>query len=229
MNILGIIPARGGSKRTPGKNIKLIAGKPLIAHTIEAGLKSKYINRLVVSTEDSKIARVAKEYGAEVIDRNTELANDTAKTAPVIVDVVEKLGKQGYIPHIIVLLQATCPTRNEKTIDEGLEKLFNSDKDSIFSGFKFCMSMPLWKKGANGKNAALYDYHSRPRHQDKHLMEEVFCETGAFYAVKYEAFRKTGDFLGDDVEILQTEHFIDIDTPEDFVRAEKIMLSKSVE
>lgn len=228
MNILGIIPARGGSKRTPRKNVKLLAGKPLIAHTIEAGLKSKYINRLVISTEDAEIAQVASTFGAEVIARPHELAVDTAKTAPVMVHVVEQLEKQGYIPDIVVLLQATCPTRDEKTIDTALEILINSDKDSIFSGFKVHKNMPFWQKGFDGKNTSLYDYHFRPRHQDTHLMEDIYCENGAFYAIKINAFRKTKDFLGENVEIFETERFIDIDTPEDFAKAEKIMLEKQL-
>lgn len=226
MNILAIIPARGGSKRTPRKNVKLIAGKPLIAHTIEAGLKSKYINRLVVSTEDAEIAEIAKAHGAEVIARPDELAVDTAKTAPVMVHVVEQLELKGYKADIVVLLQATCPTRDEKIIDEGLERLLNSEKDSIFTGFRVRKNMPLWKKGFDGNNIALYDYHFRPRHQETHLMEDIFSENGAFYAIKIDAFKKTGDFLGENVEIMETEAFVDIDSPEDFAWAEKLLLEK---
>lgn len=226
MNILGIIPARGGSKRTPRKNIKIIAGKPLIAHTIEAGLKSELINKLVVSTEDAEIAKIAIKFGAEIIERPHELAADTSKTAPVIAHVIKQLELKNYIPDIIVLLQATCPTRDEKMIDAALAQLINSNKDSIFSGFKKGKSMPLWKKGFDGKNTAIYDYHFRPRTQEPHLMEDIYCETGAFYAIKIEAFRKTGDFLGENVDIFETEKYIDIDTPEDFALAEKKLLEK---
>lgn len=227
MNILGIIPARGGSKRTPRKNVKIIAGKPLIAHTIEAGLKSKFINKLVVSTEDAEIAKVAQAYGAEVIERPHELAVDTAKTAPVMLHVVEQLEKDGYFPDIVVLLQATCPTRDEKIIDEGLNRLINSDKDSIFSGFIVGKTMPLWKKGFDGKNCAFYDYHFRPRTQEPELMEDLYCETGAFYAIKEEAFKKCKDFLGENVDILETERYVDIDTPEEFAIAEEMLLQKT--
>jgi len=227
MNILGIIPARGGSKRTPRKNVKMIAGKPLIAHTIEAGLKSKFINKLVVSTEDAEIARVAMEFGAEVIERPHELAMDTTKTAPVMVQVVEQLELKGYIPDIVVLLQATSPTRDEEIIDAALMQLINSDKDSIFTGFKLRKSMPLWKKGFDGKNIAVYDYHFRPRTQEPHLMEDLYHENGAFYAIKIDSFRKTKDFLGEDVDIFEMEASVDIDTPEDFTRAEKTLLEKT--
>lgn len=226
MNILGIIPARGGSKRTPRKNIKIIAGKPLIVHTIEAGLKSKFINRVVVSTEDAEIARVAMDFGAEVIERPHELAVDTAKTAPVMRHVVDQLELKGYVPDIIVLLQPTCPTRDEKLIDAALTQLINSDKDSIFGGFKLRKSMPLWKKGFDGKNIAVYDYHFRPRTQEPHLMEDLYHETGAFYAIKIDAFKKTGDFLGENVDIFEMEASVDIDTPDDFARAEKLLLEK---
>lgn len=228
MNILAIIPARGGSKRTPRKNIKIIAGKPLIAHSIEAGLKSKLVNRVVVSTEDAEIAEVARAFGAEVIIRPDELAIDTAKTAPVMVQVVEQLELNGYVPDIVVLLQPTSPTRDEKIIDAALTQLLNSDKDSIFGGFKYRKSMPLWKKGFDGKNTAIYDYHFRPRTQEPHLMEDIYHETGAFYAIRIDAFKKTGDFLGEDVDIFEMGPSIDIDTPEDFARAEKILLEKAM-
>jgi len=228
MNILGIIPARGGSKRTPRKNIKMIAGKPLIAHTIEAGLKSKLINRVIVSTEDAEIAQVALAFGAEVIERPHELAMDTTKTAPVMMHVVEQLELQGYVPDIVVLLQPTSPTRDEKLIDAALAQFINSGKDSIFGGFKLRKSMPLWKKGFDGKNVAVYDYHFRPRTQESHLMEDLYHETGAFYAIKIDAFKKTGDFLGEDVDIFEMEASVDIDSPDDFARAEQLLFEKAI-
>jgi len=227
MKILGIIPARGGSKRTPGKNIKPLLGKPLIAYTIEAGLKSKYIDKVIVSTEDDAIAKVAAEHGAEIIQRPMELAIDTAKTAPVMIHAVEELEKQGYIPDIVVLLQATCPLRDETVIDEALERLINSDFDSIFSAAKLRKSMPMWKKCFDGKSEALYDYHFRPRHQDTHLMEDIYGENGAFYAIKIDAFKKHQDFLGENVGIYEMKSgHLDIDTPEDFANAEKRLLEK---
>ena len=114
MEVLAIIPVRGGSKGIPGKNIKPLAGKPLVAYTIEAAHNSKYITRTVVSTESSKIKDVCLALGAEVIDRPQELARDETKTAPVLLQVVESLGKQGYKPDVVVLLQATCPLRDGK-------------------------------------------------------------------------------------------------------------------
>ena len=226
MNIVGIIPARGGSKRLPGKNIKLLAGKPLVAYTIEAGLKSKLINRVIVSTEDPKIAEISKSFGAEVFIRPAELAQDTTKTPPVLIHVVEELEKEGYYPDIVVLLQCTSPLRDEKIIDEALQKLINSDNDSVFTGTKIGKTMPKWKRDYSGKMVALYDYHFRPRYQEPELMEDMFAENGAFYAIKIDAFKKYRDFIGENAEIFETPKQIDIDTPEDFEKVEKIILEK---
>ena len=227
MNILGVIPARGGSKRTPGKNIKLLGGKPLIAYTIEAGLRSGFINRLVLSTEDPKIAETAKQFGAEIIVRPEELAQDKTKTAPVLIHVVEELEKQGYYPDIVVLLQATCPLRDEKIIDSAVSQLINSDKDSIFTGSKIGKTMPKWKRGYDGNLVSLYDYHFRPRYQEPELMEDMFAENGALYAIKINAFKKYKDFLGENVDVFETPGIIDIDTPEDFERVEKLLFELS--
>ncbi len=224
MNIVGIIPARGGSKRTPRKNIKFLAGKPLIAHTIEAALRSVLINKLVVSTEDWEIAKAAGEYGAEVIIRPAELARDETKTAPVLIHVVEELEKQGYYPDIVVLLQPTCPLRGEKVIDGAISQLINSDKDSIFTGVNLGKTMPKWKRTYDGRLVSLYNYHFRPRTQEPELMEDMYAENGALYAIKIDAFKKHRDFLGSDVEIFETPSIVDIDTPEDFKRAEKTMI-----
>ena len=221
MDILGIIPARGGSKRLPGKNIRLLAGKPLIAYTIEAALRSNHINRVILSTEDPKIAEVGASYGAEIMMRPQELAQDTTKTAPVLINVVEEVEKQGYFPQIVVLLQPTSPLRDEKIIDDALLRLINSDNDSIFTGTQKGKTMPFWKRDYNGKMVALYDYHFRPRYQEPELMEDMFAENGAFYAIKIDAFKKYKDFIGETPEILVMPYMVDIDTAKDFETVEK--------
>src|SRR3989344_4807350 len=121
--ILAIIPARGGSKGVPGKNIKPLAGKPLIAYTIAEAKKSKYIDRLVVSTENKEIAKVAREFMAEVIERPAELARDETPTPPVLRQAVEFLeAKEGYLPDLVLLLPCTCPLRKAGQIDVMIEK-----------------------------------------------------------------------------------------------------------
>lgn len=226
MKILSIIPARGGSKGIPRKNIKHIAGKPLIAYTIEASLKSKYIDRSILSTEDTEIKQVALSFGAEVMDRPVELAQDETKTAPVMIDVVKKLEHTGYSPDIIVLLQPTCPLRDEFVIDAALEQLINSDHDSIFTCSSTHYTHALWKKELNGKMSCLYDYHLRPRRQEEHLHQMIYQEDGALYAIRKEAFKECCDFLGNNPMIFPREKTVDIDEYEDFERAERLILER---
>ncbi len=226
MNILGIIPVRGGSKGIPRKNIRPLAGKPLVAYTIEAALNSKLINKVVVSTEDSEIADVSKNFGAEVIKRPENLAQDETKTAPVLLQVINELKANDYVPDIVVLLQATCPMRDEIVIDGALKELICSENDSIFTAFWATKAMPLWRKNHDGSMSALYDYHLRPRRQEKHLIEDVYCEDGALYAIKYNAFENIHDFIGNNPKIYPVERHIDIDELEDFQKVEQALLEK---
>ena len=137
MEVLAIIPVRAGSKGIPNKNIRPLANKPLVFYSIDAALNSKYVTRTVVSTESSEIKKIAQSFGAEVIDRPKELAQDETKTAPVMLQVLEELEKQNYVPDIVVLLQATCPLRDSKELDEAFELFFDNQKngcDSVFAG-----------------------------------------------------------------------------------------------
>ena len=224
MEILSIIPVRGGSKGIPGKNIKPLCGKPLVAYTIEASLASKYISRTVVSTEDKKIKDVALYYGAEVIDRPMELAQDTIKTAPVMLQVLDALKSQGYTPDITVLLQATCPLRTAGDIDTAFELFFSKeDCDSVFSVTDRGCTHALWRKEYNGEYTCLYDYRNRPRRQDTDKHFKLYCENGAIYIVKTDVMLKVKDFIGEKPELFVMPPCIDIDEPADFERVEEIL------
>ena len=126
MEVLAIIPARGGSKGIPGKNIKLLASEPLLAYSIKAAQNSKFVSRTIVSTECKEIKDISISYGVEVIDRPIELAQDETKTAPVLLHVLNELEKQNYKPDVVVLLQATCPLRDENELDEAFDIFFNN-------------------------------------------------------------------------------------------------------
>ena len=128
--ILGITPARGGSKSISKKNIKEICGKPLIAWTIEAAKKSKLLDRYVVSTEDEEIAEIARRYGAEVVPRPPELATDEATTLSVLQDVLKKIDAD-----IAVLLQCTSPVRDDSLIDYCIKRFLETNADSLATGF----------------------------------------------------------------------------------------------
>ena len=229
MEILAIIPARGGSKGIPRKNLKQIAGYPLIYHTIEAAKNSKYVNRLILSTEDDEISSVAFSYGVEVSKRPLELAQDETKTAPVLLNVLEQLEqKENYVPDVVVLLQATCPLRDSKRLDEAFELFFSSDCDSVFTVRPVGITHALWRQNHDGTVLGLYDYRNRPRRQDEDKHFGLYRETGETYIIKTEVLKKVKDFVGEKpiFHIPNDENTIDIDTVEDFEVAEKILLSR---
>ncbi|KKW29980.1 MAG: hypothetical protein A3K06_01060 [Candidatus Doudnabacteria bacterium RIFCSPHIGHO2_01_52_17] len=134
-NIVGIIPARAGSRRVPGKNIRMFAGKPLLAWTVEEARKSKYLDRVIVSTEDEKTARIAKRYGAEVpFMRPNALAKSSTFTEPVLRHAIEWLKKnENYKTDIMVLLYTTNPLRSYRHIDEAIELFLKKRPDSLSS------------------------------------------------------------------------------------------------
>lgn len=224
MEILAIIPARGGSKSIKRKNIRLINGKPMVYYSIEACMKSKYITRFVVSTEDAEIKEICKSFGAEVIDRPIELAQDETKTAPVMIHAALELEKKGYKPDYIALIQPTSPFRTGEYIDRAFDFFFaqNKNYDSCFSGTQGGLTHGCWR-GRDGKFEALYDFRNRPRRQDADRHYTMYCENGAFYAVKYQTFLKNQDFVGDNPCIFLSEFSFDIDEEKDFQKAEEMM------
>ncbi len=224
MEFLAIIPARGGSKGITRKNIKLLKGKPLIWHTIQAALYSKYINRVVLSTEDKEIAQVAKDCGAEIVNRPIELAQDETKTAPVLIDVINQLKKENYYPDVVVLLQATCPLRDAEALDKTIETfLSNPDCDSIFTVKNVGWTHALWRENHDGEPFGLYDYRNRPRRQDESEHYNLMRETGETYIIKTDILMEVKDFIGKKPIFQVVENSIDIDTEEDFKKAEELL------
>lgn len=170
--ILGVTPARGGSKGLPRKNIKILFGKPLIAWTIEAAKHSKLLDRYVVSTEDREIAKIAEKYGAEVISRPRELATDEASTLSVLQNTLKKVQAD-----VVVLLQATSPIRNPSLIDYCIKKFLDTGSDSLATGFvcKYVeyASPKIRKQGL--------------RRQD---IDGFFYDDGNVYVIKADLVRK---------------------------------------
>lgn len=199
--ILGLIPARGGSKGVPGKNIKIIHGKPLIVWSIEKGLKSRLIDKLVVSTDSEEIARIAREAGAEVLMRPAELATDTASTQDVMTHAL-----QYYPADILVLLQPTSPYRTDGLIDECIEEFLQEDLDSLATGF-------ICDYKEYGKNTL-------PRQQ----IQGFFYDDGNVYVIKAENILK-GDRYGIRIGRKYTSRYenAEIDDDYDFWLLEKIL------
>ena len=203
MNIIGITPARGGSKSITRKNIKEIAGKPLIAWTIEAAKESEMIDRYVVSTEDDEIAQIARGYGVEVFPRPAELATDEASTLSVLQHTIEQ------IPcGIVVLLQATSPIRRPGLIDECIKKFMDNEYDSLATGF-------ICKYIEYGKNNL--------RRQD---IEGFFYDDGNIYVIKAGLIER-GERFGEKIgrKVISRWENIEIDDEYDFWIAERILMN----
>ena len=217
---IAIIPARGGSKRIPKKNIKLFHGKPLIAYSIENAIESGLFKRVIVSTDDEQIAKVAKEYGAEVpFMRSAKLADDFASSVDAVNETIIKLQESGEVFEYVCTLYATAPLLDINYLKEGFEKLKNSDARVAFS----VTSMPFpiqrtFKIKANGRCEMFTPEYMSSRSQD---LEEAYQDAGQFYWERVGVEPKDILFGSESIPIVLPRHLVqDIDTLEDFKRAE---------
>jgi len=220
--VLAIIPARGGSKGVPRKNIRQLAGKPLIAYTIEQALKSKYINRLVVSTDDAEITEVSKQYGTEVIRRPDELARDDTPSLPVFQHAIQHLEeKEGYYTDLVVILQPTSPLREVEDIDGAIDKLLTVSCDSVVSVCE--LEHPLhWMYTLDGDRLKPIITGKVSRRQDA---TKVYQLNGAVYVTRRDVIIRQNKLMGDGTRayIMPWERSVDIDTEIDFKLAELLM------
>lgn len=223
---LAIIPARGGSKRLPRKNVLNLAGKPLIAWSIEAAKGSKYIDSIVVSSDDDEILSVANSYGVQSVHRPKELASDTATTIDVLVHVIESI-EETY--DYIILLQPTSPLRDAKDIDKAIEYLFAKEANSIVSVCEIEHSL-LWANTLpDDRNMCgfLKDEVLNKRSQD---LEQYYRLNGALYICKKEALlQERSFFLKENLFAYEMpqDKSIDIDTKLDFLIAEILLKNAS--
>ncbi len=221
---LAIIPARGGSKRLPRKNILELAGKPLIAWSIEAGLQSKHIDKVIVSSDDDEILSIAKDFGSETIKRPDALASDTATSFDAIKHTIDNSKKYDYI----ILLQPTSPLRDEKHIDEAIELLETKQADALVSVCEMDHSL-LWSNTlpADGSmNDFLRDEVKSKRSQD---LETYYRLNGAIYIAKTDRLLKEESFfLKDNIFAYRMDRksSVDIDEEIDFRIAEYFMKDK---
>ncbi len=230
-SILCVIPARGGSKSVPRKNIRDLAGKPLIYWTIKAAQESGVIERLVVSTDDEEIAIVARSFGAEVVDRRSELATDGALTEPVLLHALEVMEKDGYTPEYVSLIQCTSPFLTGNVVRQVAETLIQNPNrfDSCGTYYKPHYAF-RWKKTADDMFVSEYPVMNRPRRQDLNL-EFPYCGAGACYMIGTELFKKTKNRYGGDtariggVEIPE-EDALQIDSEYDLLIANELMRQK---
>jgi pseudaminic acid cytidylyltransferase len=220
MNI-AIIPARGGSKRIPRKNIKEFNGKPIIAYSIEAAFKSNCFDQVVVSTDDDEIAGVAKKYSAQVpFVRPDELSNDHVGTIPVIKHAIEWIENEKNSIDNVCCLYATAPFLRSQIISKAFQQLNDSKADYCFSvtSFPFPIQRAI-RVNQDNKVDMFYPENRNTRSQD---LEEAYHDAGQFYWGKAQAFKDELPFFSEAAipYILPRYLVQDIDTLEDWKRAE---------
>lgn len=214
MDFIAIIPARGGSKRLPGKNIKLFDGLPLISYAIKLALSNKKISRVIVSTDDDKIAKIAQDYGAEICIRPEELANDTATTTSALKHVLDTLFDNNNKSLGVITLQVTNPLRSEKLLSDCID-VFEQEYHNIDSVITVSENKHKLGEIKNNRfSPSLYNLEQRS--QD---IKKYYFENGQIYITKSEVILEKESVFGDEVfPIIINDLFstIDIDTLEDF-------------
>jgi len=218
---LAVIPARGGSKRIPGKNIKPFCGKPMIAWSIEAALQSSCFDEVIVSTDDSDIADIAKRYGARVpFRRPASLSDDHTGTIPVIQHAIDWYRQQGHALSQVCCIYATAPFLQAADLRLGLEVLEAGQIDYAFSvtSFPFPIQRAI-RLDANGRVEMFNPEHFNTRSQD---LEEAYHDAGQFYWGRPDAWLTGRVIFGNaSAAVLLPRHRVqDIDTQEDWQRAE---------
>jgi CMP-N,N'-diacetyllegionaminic acid synthase len=223
--ILAIIPARGGSKGLPRKNIIDLDGKPLIAWTIEASLNSKYITKTIVSSDDDEILNIAKQYNADKLKRPDELALDTTASEPVVRDVIETLKKENKEFDYLVLLQPTSPLRDTKNIDDAFGMLFKSEATALISVCE--IDNKILKAFKTNKNGFIEGISSNKypfmRRQD---LPKTYLSNGAIYIIKVDEFLNNNSFFTDKTisYIMDEVKSLDIDSQEDLNKIKEYII-----
>lgn len=226
VKVMALIPARSGSKRVKNKNIKDLAGKPLIAYTIQAARKARLIDRIIVSTDSPKIAKVAKSFGAEVpFLRPVEISGENSTEMEYYLHALDWLKKnEGYEPDLIVNLYPTTPFRKAATIDRAIRKIIETPWADSLRSIRNCSEHPykMWIS----KNETIVPFiktRDRGTHTlSYHLLPEVFIQNASIYITRLKTITKYRSTIGEKVLpfVMNEEESIDINQPIDFKFAE---------
>lgn len=227
--IVAIIPARGGSKRIPNKNIKLFAGRPIISYSIRAAQEAGLFDRIIVSTDSSEIADIAREYGAETpFLRPAELANDFAGTGEVVCHAIEWLANEGRPPEFICCIYATAPFIQARCLKQSYDKLVASNVTSVFSITTY--PYPIYRSlkiTEIGHVEMIWPKYEKFRSQD---LPEAYHDAGQFYWVNTKKFMQgKALFAKDSLPVILPRYLVqDIDTMEDWETAERIFAAAKI-
>ncbi len=222
MKAVAIIPARGGSKGIPRKNLRRLAGKPLIAYAIEQAQLAVSVERVVVSTDDPEIGMVAKVYNADVVWRPPEISGDDAPSEAALLHALEHLEKiDGYRPDLLVFLQCTAPLTLAEDIDGAIRVLMDEGADTVLAVTPFYRF--LWRKDETGNAVGIN--HDKSRRLRRQEMEPQYLETGAIYVMRVPGFKKAKHrFFGKTaLYVMPLERCWEIDEPVDLLIAEVLL------
>jgi N-acylneuraminate cytidylyltransferase len=227
--VLAIIPARGGSKSIPRKNIKTFAGYPLIAFSVRAGLAAESVSRVIVSTDDDEIAEIGREFGAEIpFLRPEELSRDDTPDLPVFQHALDWLRiNEEYQPQMVVQLRPTSPFRRKEHINQAVWRLLERpEADSIRTVcIPFQNPYKMWRVDADGFMQPLITTNiTEPYNLPRQALPEVFWQTGYVDAAWKETILEKGSMTGESILplVIGAEEWIDIDSPDDWSRAERL-------
>jgi len=215
MKVLAVIPARGGSKGIPGKNIKELGGKPLVAHAIECAIQSDYVSKIVLSTDDEKIATIGRQYDIDVLKRPAHLAEDNSNVVETVAHIIKEYNEDF---DLIVLLQPTSPLRTYSDLNNIVNLLIDrAEIDGVISVVPMNDTHParMYNLIENDELIPLIGIGENMRRQD---LKPVFYRNGCFYAVKTKAFVSQKTFM---VErkigyVMNPDWLVNIDTMRDF-------------
>ncbi|MFL5733354.1 MAG: cytidylyltransferase domain-containing protein [Chloroflexia bacterium] len=231
MRVLGLVPARGGSKGVPGKNIRLLAGKPLLQYTAEAALAASRLSRVILSTENEEIAEVGRRCGLEVpFMRPTALAADDTPTLPVVQDALRKLEAEGDAFDAVLILQPTTPLRRPEDIDGAIELLERTGADSVISfvdvGEKHPARMKFIDEEGRVTDPPFSERFEGQRRQD---LPTLYLREGSIYLTRTRVIMEQNSVKGSDCRawIVPSERTCNIDTEFDFFIAEQLLKLKN--
>ena len=230
VKVIGIVPARGGSKGLPGKNLRPLAGHPLIAYSIAAGIQAKLVDRVICSTDSEDIAEIARKYGAEIpFMRPKELAQDDSPDIDFFNHTINELAKSGYRPDIIVQLRPSDPIRRTGLVDDGVQLLIdNPTADSVRSITQPAYSpYKMWTVNDSGTLDPLLTVPgvAEPYNLPRQELPEVWWHIGVLDIVRTDVVTMKGSITGKTILPLRVDHAtsVDIDTLDDFGHAAEII------
>jgi CMP-N,N'-diacetyllegionaminic acid synthase len=227
--VLAVVPARGGSKGIPGKNLRALAGRPLLAYTAEAIAESRVVDRAILSTDSEEIAAVGREVGLDVpFLRPRRLASDDTPMLPVVQHAVEAVEEDGASPEIVLVVQPTAPLRRGAHLRTAVELLRASGASSVVTVVRIpAHYSPEYAMRIEGDRLVNFLEEGRrvARRQDA---TPAFSRDGTVYAVRRDVLMQDGDLYGEDCRplVLEDDESVNLDTPDDWERAERLLRSR---